>query len=120
IHKDAPLYGVGTRLHRRRYPCASHGRPSLGANELITQGVIKVVGGLLTPESQHAEPQDRKFVGSALIYEAESLKDVRRIVEADLYWKEGVVSDACFICLFEHADRLLGSGTRRNWSFFRW
>ncbi|KAG2339387.1 hypothetical protein BDR05DRAFT_891751, partial [Suillus weaverae] len=44
----------------------------------------------LTPESQDAEPQDGKLVGSAVIYEAGSSEDVRRLVEADLYWKEGV------------------------------
>ncbi|KAG1745494.1 uncharacterized protein EDB91DRAFT_1019107, partial [Suillus paluster] len=62
----------------------------LGANKLISQGIIKVAGGLLTPESQDAEPHNRKFMGSALIYEAESLEDVRRLVEADLYWTEGI------------------------------
>ncbi|KAG2125955.1 hypothetical protein DEU56DRAFT_743273 [Suillus clintonianus] len=51
---------------------------------------VKVAGGLLKPESQDAEPQDRKFAGSALINEAESSKDVRGIVKADLYWREGV------------------------------
>ncbi|KAG1777055.1 hypothetical protein EV702DRAFT_935381, partial [Suillus placidus] len=45
----------------------------LGAKKAVTPGVIKVAGGLLTPESQDAESQDRKFVGSPLIYEAESL-----------------------------------------------
>ena len=50
----------------------------------------------MAPESQDAEPQDRKFVGSALIYEAESFEEARRLVEADVYWKENVVSDVCY------------------------
>ncbi|KAG2033500.1 hypothetical protein BDR03DRAFT_925514 [Suillus americanus] len=60
----------------------------LGAKKLVIQGVIKVAGGFLTSESQREELHDRKFVGSALIYEAESLEDARS-------WKEGVVGDAC-------------------------
>ena len=47
------------------------------------------------PGSEDAEPQDRKFVGSALIYEAESWEEARKLVEADVYWKESVVSDVC-------------------------
>lgn len=47
----------------------------------------------MAPGSEDAEPQDRKFVGSALIYEAESFEEARRLVEADVYWKENVVSD---------------------------
>ncbi|KAG0702982.1 hypothetical protein DFH29DRAFT_804155 [Suillus ampliporus] len=83
----APDYTDGGTLARRMAVRPKH---MLGANKLIKQGVIKVAGGLLTPESQDAESQDRKIVGSALIYEAESLEDVRSFVEADLYWKEGV------------------------------
>ncbi|KAG1727599.1 hypothetical protein EDB19DRAFT_191617 [Suillus lakei] len=83
----APDYTEEGTLARRMAIRPKH---LLGAKKLIAQGSMKVAGGLLTPESQDAEPQDRKFVGSALIYEAESLEDVRRRVEADLYWKEGV------------------------------
>lgn len=60
------------------------------ANKLIKQGILKVAGGLLTPETQDAAPGNRKFVGSALLYEAENLEAVRRLVEQDLYWTENV------------------------------
>ncbi|KIK91153.1 hypothetical protein PAXRUDRAFT_831082 [Paxillus rubicundulus Ve08.2h10] len=60
------------------------------ANKLIKQGILKVAGGLLTPESQAATPQDRKFVGSVLIYETENIESARKFVEQDLYWTENV------------------------------
>ncbi|KIJ18955.1 hypothetical protein PAXINDRAFT_128187 [Paxillus involutus ATCC 200175] len=60
------------------------------ANKLIKQGILKVAGGLVTPESQDATAQDRKFVGSVLIYETGSIESARKLVEQDLYWTENV------------------------------
>jgi hypothetical protein len=51
----------------------------------------EVAGGLVTPESQDATAQDRKFVGSVLIYETGSIESARKLVEQDLYWTENVV-----------------------------
>ncbi|KAJ8596359.1 hypothetical protein M405DRAFT_805492 [Rhizopogon salebrosus TDB-379] len=62
----------------------------VGINKIIKQGVLKVAGALLAPGSEDAEPHDLIFFGSALIYEAESLEDARRLAEADVYWKENV------------------------------
>ncbi|KAG2140302.1 hypothetical protein BD769DRAFT_1429309 [Suillus cothurnatus] len=47
--------------------------------------------GLLTSEWQDTESW-QKIVGSVLICEAGSLEDVRSLVEAHLYWKEGDVT----------------------------
>jgi len=66
----------------------------VGVNKTAKQGVLKAAGALLAPGSEGAEPQDRKFAGSMLIYEAESLEDARRLAEADVYWKGNVVSDS--------------------------
>jgi len=52
---------------------------------------IEVAGGLITPESQHAALTDKKFVGSVLLYEADSIEDVRKLVERDVYWTGNVV-----------------------------
>ncbi|OAX39960.1 hypothetical protein K503DRAFT_855684 [Rhizopogon vinicolor AM-OR11-026] len=62
----------------------------VGVNKTAKQGVLKAAGALLAPGSEGAEPQDRKFAGSMLIYEAESLEDARRLAEADVYWKGNV------------------------------
>lgn len=51
---------------------------------------LEVAGGLVTPESQDAA--DKKFFGSVLLYEADSIEDVRKLVEQDIYWTENVVS----------------------------
>lgn len=53
---------------------------------------LEVAGGLITPESQDAATADREFFGSVLLYEAESIEDVRKLVEQDIYWTENVVS----------------------------
>lgn len=58
----------------------------------LTRCFIEVAGGLITPESQDAAPGNKKFVGSVLLYEADSIEDVRKLVEQDLYWTENVVS----------------------------
>lgn len=67
------------------------GRVEYAASSL-TRSFIEVAGGLITPESQDAAPADKKFVGSVLLYEADSIEEVRKLVEQDLYWTENVVS----------------------------
>ncbi|KIJ67522.1 hypothetical protein HYDPIDRAFT_84559 [Hydnomerulius pinastri MD-312] len=62
----------------------------VAANKLIKEGILKVAGGLVTPETMDATPEHREFVDSALIYEAESLAAARKLVEQDLYWTENV------------------------------
>lgn len=66
-----------------------HGVPHLG-----TSGVA---GGVMTAESIVAAPSDKKSVGSCMIYEAEDLEAVRKLVENDVYYKTGVVRMA--MCL---------------------
>ena len=56
--------------------------------------MAEVAGGVITPDSENAEPADRKFVGSMMVYEAESIEAVRKIVESDIYWTSGVVSSS--------------------------
>ncbi|KIM53666.1 hypothetical protein SCLCIDRAFT_1222642 [Scleroderma citrinum Foug A] len=60
------------------------------ANRLIQQGILRVAGGVMTAESIVAAPSDKKFVGSYMIYEAEDLEAVRKLVENDVYYKTGV------------------------------
>lgn len=48
---------------------------------------------MITPESVGSA--DKKMTGSVLIYEAESLDAVKKIVESDIYYTAGVVS--CFL-----------------------
>ncbi|KAF9244984.1 hypothetical protein BU15DRAFT_41479 [Melanogaster broomeanus] len=83
----APDYTDEGALARRMAVRPKH---FVTANKLIKQGILKVAGGLMTPESQHAAPEDRKLVGSVLIYEAENIEAARKLVEQDLYWTENV------------------------------
>ncbi|KAI6169546.1 hypothetical protein EDD17DRAFT_1464103 [Pisolithus thermaeus] len=83
----APDYTDEGALARRMAVRQKH---FVTANKLIKQGILKVAGGLLTPETQDAAPGNRKFVGSALLYEAENLEAVRKLVEQDVYWTETV------------------------------
>jgi uncharacterized protein YciI len=46
---------------------------------------------VLTPES--IEPDgDVNMIGSVLVFESETLEEVRKIVESDIYYTSGVVS----------------------------
>ncbi|KAG9033229.1 hypothetical protein FRB95_000408 [Tulasnella sp. JGI-2019a] len=49
------------------------------------KGTIKLGGAMLTPES--ITGGDRKMVGSMLLFEADSLEEVRKLVEEDVYFK---------------------------------
>ncbi|KAH7888344.1 hypothetical protein F5I97DRAFT_1827818 [Phlebopus sp. FC_14] len=91
VDDDAPpLRPLGARLHRRRLAV----RPAHleNAQRLIKTGVLRVAGGLLTPDSilPTTPPTDKKLVGSCMIYEAESLEGARELVEQDEYYKNGV------------------------------
>ncbi|KAG1727598.1 hypothetical protein EDB19DRAFT_1942805 [Suillus lakei] len=67
-------------------------RPSHRENvkKLISQGILRLGGGCMTPESIHAAAEDKKFVGSCLIFEGESIDVVRKLVEEDIYYKSDV------------------------------
>ncbi|KAJ7319108.1 hypothetical protein DFH08DRAFT_754595 [Mycena albidolilacea] len=58
------------------------------AAKAVSEGLIRVGGGLLTPESLTGG--DKKLIGSAMIYEAESLEAVRSVIEGDIYYTSGV------------------------------
>ena len=38
------------------------------------------------------ESPEQKMIGSTIIYEAESIDDVKKLVQEDAYYKSGVVS----------------------------
>jgi len=58
------------------------------AGKDIDSGMIKVAGGILTPES--ITGAERKIVGSTFIVEADTIETVRERFERDLYWTENV------------------------------
>lgn len=49
-------------------------------------------GAFLTPESIAEPGAPKEMAGSLLLVRAKSLEEVRTNVEADIYWKSGVVS----------------------------
>lgn len=52
-------------------------------------------GVVLTSDSADAAPADRTFYGSCMILEAESLDAARKLIENDIFYKEGVVRILC-------------------------
>lgn len=60
------------------------------AKQKIEDGFIRVGGAVLTPESILTPISEKKMVGSAFIVEAENIDDVKRRVEADVYYKSDV------------------------------
>ncbi len=69
---------------------------------------------MLTPESIESETAERKGVGSMLVCEAESMAEVKKIIEGDIYYTAGVVSVRCLFRSGVAIDRALfaavGSG----------
>jgi len=60
----------------------------VGARQAEADGILRVGGGMLSPESLTGG--ERKLVGSMLLYEAESIEVVREQVEKDVYYKNPV------------------------------
>ncbi|KAJ7512440.1 hypothetical protein B0H11DRAFT_1844214 [Mycena galericulata] len=58
------------------------------ARKAIDEGSIRIAGALLTPESLFSA--DKKMIGSMFIFEAENIEVVKKIIENDIYYKEGV------------------------------
>ena len=49
-------------------------------------------GAMLTPESVESPTSEVKMVGSVLVYEAETMAQVKTAVESDIYYNSGVVN----------------------------
>ncbi|CCM01146.1 uncharacterized protein FIBRA_03194 [Fibroporia radiculosa] len=55
-----------------------------GAREHHHEGILKIGGAILSPDAE------KKMIGSIIIFEADSIETVRKTVEEDVYYKEGV------------------------------
>lgn len=66
---------------------------------------------LLTPESIASADAAKKMVGSVMVFEMETLEDVKKLIEGDIYYKTGVVSPQ-FFCTrpCPHPFPAVGSG----------
>ncbi|KAG8883230.1 hypothetical protein FRB98_003207 [Tulasnella sp. 332] len=65
---------------------------AVAAKEIAT-GSLKIGGVCLTPES--ITGGDKKMIGSMMLFEAESLEEVRARIESDIYYKKNVVGKSC-------------------------
>lgn len=54
--------------------------------------IVEVAGMTVTPESVESENATVKPFGSCIIYEAENIDVVRKMVESDIYYTSGVVN----------------------------
>jgi hypothetical protein len=54
---------------------------------------LEVGGMVTTPESIESPGAEKKMIGSAFICEAENISIVREMVEKDVYYTSGVVSE---------------------------
>lgn len=69
---------------------------------------------MLSPESIETPTSEKKMVGSVLIMEAESLAAVKKIVEEDIYYTSGVVSNLLLVGGYINHHTTLFSGTLKN------
>lgn len=97
-------------------------RPAPYENRLLTERVMEYTGvgaGVLTSDSANATPADRKFFGSCLIVEADSLEAAHKLIESDIYYTAGVVRTILSVgCVF-FLNRGMTSGTRKSYRSFR-
>ncbi|KAI9572120.1 hypothetical protein HD554DRAFT_2067090 [Boletus coccyginus] len=59
-------------------------------HQLAKEGIIRVGGAVLTSDPANPADAGRKFFGSFIIIEAESLEAARKIVENDIYYTTDV------------------------------
>lgn len=73
---------------------------------------------LLTPESIASADAAKKMVGSVMVFEMETLEDVKKLIEGDIYYKTGVVSlsPSSALCTrpCPHRSIAVGSGAHRH------
>ncbi|KAI0280481.1 hypothetical protein BGY98DRAFT_1095473 [Russula aff. rugulosa BPL654] len=82
----APDYTAPGILDRRISVREEHLK---GIDRLRSAGTAKFGGPLVAPEL--TDEKDRtKMIGSLLFFEAESIEEVRKIVESDIYYTSGV------------------------------
>ncbi|KAJ7089208.1 hypothetical protein B0H15DRAFT_839903 [Mycena belliarum] len=60
------------------------------AKKAIADGIIRVGGALLTPESLLSDDKKMFQIGSMLIVEAENIEAVKTMIEGDIYYTAGV------------------------------
>jgi len=82
----APDYTDSGVLERRFSVREKHLK---GIEGMIDTGTIKFGGALLAPELTD-ESGRKKMTGSLMFYEAESMEEVRKMVESDIYYTSGV------------------------------
>ncbi|THV06720.1 hypothetical protein K435DRAFT_960325 [Dendrothele bispora CBS 962.96] len=58
------------------------------AKESISGGFIRIAGALSTPETYNTP--NKKMVGSMFIVEADDIEEVKKKIEADIYYTSGV------------------------------
>ncbi|OJA10531.1 hypothetical protein AZE42_01692 [Rhizopogon vesiculosus] len=83
----APDYTDDGALQRRLAVRPSHLE---NIQALTRQGILRIGGAFMTPESIDPAVTDKAFVGSCMIFEAENIDIVRELVEADVYYKSKV------------------------------
>jgi len=62
----------------------------VGVKAAIADGTIRVGGFFTTPESIATPTTEKKVIGSTFICEADSIDEVKSLVERDEYYKAGV------------------------------
>ncbi|KAI0691508.1 hypothetical protein BC835DRAFT_1360226 [Cytidiella melzeri] len=58
------------------------------AGVMFSEGVSRIGGAMVSPDTY--DTPDRKMVGSMMVFEAENIEAVRKIVEEDVYYTGGV------------------------------
>ncbi|KIM45093.1 hypothetical protein M413DRAFT_441756 [Hebeloma cylindrosporum] len=65
-------------------------RHLVGAKEGHESGFIRIGGMLTTPDAVTNPEAPRKMLGSTFIFEAESIEEVKKSIEGDIYYTSGV------------------------------
>ncbi|KAI5116477.1 hypothetical protein M0805_003506 [Coniferiporia weirii] len=60
------------------------------AKPLVESGVLKFGRAVLSPESIASPDAPQNMVGSMMIFQASSLDEVKKIIESDIYYSDGV------------------------------
>ncbi|KAF8589627.1 hypothetical protein K439DRAFT_1332364 [Ramaria rubella] len=83
----APDYTDEGALERRRNVRTQHLAAAKGLHDT---GVINIGGAFLSPDGFDVADPTSKMAGSMLVVNAVNVAEVRKLIEADIYWTSGV------------------------------
>lgn len=65
---------------------------TVGRGQILTEALTELGGAMFSPDSVLPGAAEKKMVGSVMFFQADTIEEVKKTVESDVYYTSGVVS----------------------------